>query len=619
MASNKTIEIDVLVNTADSANSLKDIKGSIKELQNAALAVGEGGEGFDKLTKKSAQLKDKLDDLKDSTMSLKGSGVEKLNSSIGFLSEGFKNADPGKLSIGMKGLGMAMKAIPIFLIIEGIKFLIENFDKLTKSGGLIGKVFGFIKDVIDSVIQAFKDLTDWLGLTNNAIEDNAEKTIEAAKNAGAATQARYDDEIKLAKAAGKETFDLEIKKQKAIIESASVQINALKKVYEANGNLTDAQTKQLEELVASIHTAQIDIQVKTLENEKKTNETLDKSNKEAKDKAIAHSKKVNDERTKFAAEQQKLAAAALAEQQKNDAAELASTISLIEKVKGLRNQQLSDLDESGKTKLAIQKAADDAEIEAMYEKSNRSTEAYQAMIDAKKIIDEQYKAEIEEVDKVAAEKKAEDDLKADEKKQKDHEKDIELANDKRNAEFEIAKQSTDSIQGLSDLVFSIKKANVEKGSAAELKAAKQQFKINKALAITSTVISTIQGVMNALSATSVIPEPFGTILKVATAVGVGVAGAVNVAKIAATQFEGGGSAAASTGGAAASGGGGAAPSAPSFAPPTFGANSGAGVNGINPSGGGSNGPGPQRVFVTQTDISNQNNRVEVLQSRARIG
>lgn len=112
-----------------------------------------------------------------------------------------------------------------------------------------------------------------------------------------------------------------------------------------------------------------------------------------------------------------------------------------------------------------------------------------------------------------------------------------------------------------DFSFSVKNKNLQKGTAAELKAAEQQFKINKALAITSAVISGIQGVINALSAQSVIPEPFGTILKVASAVGIGIAAAANVAKIASTKFDAGGG-----------GGGGSASavtSVPIPAPPTI--------------------------------------------------
>ena len=143
------------------------------------------------------------------------------------------------------------------------------------------------------------------------------------------------------------------------------------------------------------------------------------------------------------------------------------------------------------------------------------------------------------------------------RKKREEEKALELA--KQNEILNFAQMSTQSHQALSDAFFAVKNRNLQKGSAAERKSAEQQFKINKALAIQSAVISGIQGVINALSAQSVVPEPFGTVLKVATAVGVGIAAAANIAKIASTKFDAGGG----------GGGGGAAtlPSAPPIPSP----------------------------------------------------
>ena len=99
--------------------------------------------------------------------------------------------------------------------------------------------------------------------------------------------------------------------------------------------------------------------------------------------------------------------------------------------------------------------------------------------------------------------------------------------------LQIAQQSTQALQGLSDLFFSIKMANVKKGSKEEEAAARKQFKINKALSIASTLISGAQGVVNGLSA----PYPQNIILPVLA----GITTAASIAKISATQYEGGGS------------------------------------------------------------------------------
>lgn len=278
------IDIKIVMDTANAANSVKDIKQSIKDLNNAALAVGEGGKGFSDLTKKAGELKNKMGDLNAQTNALNGSGVEKLTASMGILKEAFTTANPEKLSAGFKVMGAAMKAIPIFLIIEGIKYLIDNFEKLKNSGGFLGKVFTAIGDVISWLIQQFKDLTDWLGLTNNAIEDNAAKTIEAAKKIQSAQESRFNDEIALAKAAGKNTEELEKKKQLAVIESVKAQLMAIKSVVAVTGAISEEQQKQIDELMKTAHDAQLAIAVGTLSTNKKVQDDLDKQSQEYSDK-----------------------------------------------------------------------------------------------------------------------------------------------------------------------------------------------------------------------------------------------------------------------------------------------------------------------------------------------
>jgi hypothetical protein len=54
--------IDLIINTAESAKSLKDVKNSLKEIKNAMLEAGEGTAEFNKLGKAAGELKDKVDD-----------------------------------------------------------------------------------------------------------------------------------------------------------------------------------------------------------------------------------------------------------------------------------------------------------------------------------------------------------------------------------------------------------------------------------------------------------------------------------------------------------------------------------------------------------------------------
>lgn len=178
--------------------------------------------------------------------------------------------------------------------------------------------------------------------------------------------------------------------------------------------------------------------------------------------------------------------------------------------------------------------------------------------------------------------------------------------------LDIAQQSNSSMQSLSDLFFSIKMANLEKGSAAELKAAKEQFKINKALAITNGIISTIQGVINALTATSSLPEPYATILRVVSAVSVAAAGAANVAKISATQFNpggGGGGGGSMTSLGSASGG-------VALAPPSSGSTQLNADGTIKAAIG--NAQPTIKAVVVETDITKSQKRVNTIEERASL-
>ena len=158
----------------DESNALKQLKADLKAAQSAAL----NGDGA--AAKKVAELKDKIDDLKDSTQSLQGSGVERLNNSVRLLTEGFANFDADKTKTAFKGISAAMSAIPIVLIIEGIKLLIENFDV----------VIEFAKKLTGGFTEAEKSV------------NKLTKAIEAQSSANKILVAGYDNAIALLQAQG---------------------------------------------------------------------------------------------------------------------------------------------------------------------------------------------------------------------------------------------------------------------------------------------------------------------------------------------------------------------------------------------------------------------------------
>jgi hypothetical protein len=178
-----------------------------------------------------------------------------------------------------------------------------------------------------------------------------------------------------------------------------------------------------------------------------------------------------------------------------------------------------------------------------------------------------------------------------------------------NQTLQTAQATTQSLSDLSNLYFDLESKNATKGSVRELALAKKRFNINKAIAISSNIISTIVGVTNALSAVSVIPDPFGTILKVANAAAVGISGTVATAKIASQKFNEGG-------GSAGGGGGSISLPTPNVAPPSQGStqlNSDGTVKASD-----KNKAPTIKAIVVETDITKTQKRIGSIETNAKL-
>ena len=170
--------------------------------------------------------------------------------------------------------------------------------------------------------------------------------------------------------------------------------------------------------------------------------------------------------------------------------------------------------------------------------------------------------------------------------------------------LEWATKSANALQSLGDAVFAHKMKNVEKGSKEEERIAKKQFKFNKALQLSMAVIDSSKAIISSLAQSPVaigpIPNPVG-IASLALAT---ITGAAQIATIAAQQFQGsGGSAKAPS---APNVGSGAGAAAPQIAPVTN-------TSTLVPQE-----QEPTQVFVTETDITNTQNQVAVIETQATI-
>jgi hypothetical protein len=249
----------------DEANSIKGLKDQIREYTAAVIRGEEGA------AQKLAELKDKLEDVKDATNSFKGSGVERLTASMNLLRESLVNVDFDKFKVGLEGLGASMKAIPLFLLVDLLGRLIEKF--------------GIIDGVVNALTDVFYAFTDALGFTNKEAEKVAKTMIEGMEKANEVTQAKYDAEIKLAKAAGKNTESLELEKLKDVEINVFNQIQLLKILAAKKGELNKEEKKKYEELQLDLINASADRAEKEIEINKKISDAADDYNKQVKSAA----------------------------------------------------------------------------------------------------------------------------------------------------------------------------------------------------------------------------------------------------------------------------------------------------------------------------------------------
>lgn len=497
---NNEIVFNATINgTAKVSQSLADLKKELKAAQSAAL----NGDGV--AAKRVAELRDKMDDLKDSVKTLQGSGVEKAQSSFRLLGDGLKNFDFDKIKTGFKGIGTAMAAIPIFLIAEGISYLIENWKELSEGTGVLAKVLQGVTWVFTKLKEEIYALTDALGITNSVLEKQGEAikaNADKAKEALEGQNAEYDRQIRVAKAAGKSTIELEQAKQQAIIDTNLAVARQIEAFVRAGGEFDEEKRKLLTASLEAIKNA------KVTEFEIEQNHTKDLK---------AEYKKRKDDKKK---ELDDLFNAALADQEKDESL----------RTKKLEKEKADALKlEEDRAKTLLKMRDDEIALE-------KQTNAEKVAL---------WDSEAKNQEKLEQEKQAAID-----------------------AGFQHAQLVTQNLQTISDIGFSAKLAKVKKGSKEEEDLMKKQFEVNKKLQVAQTVISTITGAREAYKSLATIPI-IGPGLGIAAAAAATLAGLSAIQKINSTKFESASAPSTDSGSSGGMGGGGSfSNSAPTTNAPT---------------------------------------------------
>jgi hypothetical protein len=398
---------------------LRDLKGQIADATDPAVMTA--------LAQRAGELKDRLKDANEQiAVFTTGSKFEAVSTSFGQIGSDLASLDfegasekasvfaknlgslnPADLAKGFKGftsvittvggafvkLGVTILANPIFLLVAVITVIVVAIGVFLKKIGVLDAVFKAIMGPINAVIQGFKDLTDWMGLTDNAAEENAEavkesseKNIESIKQQSKAQQDLFnltkdlsDEEI----AALEEKYGIQVDTSQSIFDLKQEEIDGLQAENQRqidSLNLKKELTEEDKKRLAELNKTKFDLGQQEIANEanrintiKNLNMSLDKQIEMLQAKQI----KGESERASAMLDIQLKEALSKADQQMKEARQLGDTAA-IAKAQQLRALIITDferqrLEITNKGNAAVAKSNTSAAVKSVQEtKSNEA-------------------------------------------------------------------------------------------------------------------------------------------------------------------------------------------------------------------------------------------------------
>ena len=310
-------------------SGVQSLKAELRSLK-AAIAEASDPEQMAALAQRAGEVADRIKDANDAVnVFASGSKFEQISNSFGGIRDSLMSLDfeeasekakvfskslgglnAADISKGLKGLtstvttmggafvklGMQLLVNPIFLLAAVITAIVVAVVAFLKKIGVLDKIFNAINAALKPLIDGFKQLTEWLGLSTAASDDaaekvkaNNEKIVASSKERAEAQSKSIDQEIQLAQSLGKETTDLEIEKTKVTERESKKRLKQtqkdLKELGDKVGTLAEQERarlkKQLKEENALIRQAQVDRKV--ILNKAAKEDADEAKEKEAKD------------------------------------------------------------------------------------------------------------------------------------------------------------------------------------------------------------------------------------------------------------------------------------------------------------------------------------------------
>ena len=507
-----------------------------------------------------------------------------ISKNVGAVSEFFKKIFNDPLA-SVKALGKAIKDN----IIERVKSALEVFGFLGKA---MKKLFaGDFKGAIDEVKNAGSEFVDVLTGVDNSVEKATEvinegvtALTEYTKSTVATAKANIElkNAAELASVANQgliEKYDRQAEKLRQIRDDERLSVEERKKANDELLLVLDQQEKaMLENAQISLRAAQAEL-AKDKNNIESKKAVMEAENELAAVRAtvegfrseqITNASALNKEEIEMINSKLESENNLSIERKRFDAEQIKD-----EKERLLELQRIDDEEAKiGRTRLtneiALYKEGTQAKVDAEIALAEFEEQIYQQKITRDKEINDL---------KVKNTEEANDKIKANEEQLQE-------------AKFQLASSALNSIASIANLFAQQNEAN-----------AKKAFNISKAVGIAQTGINTAQAIMKAAAETTDFTPPQA--LRVANMVAMGVAGAVQIAGIAAQKFQPSGGAAGGVTTPSVSTGGASQPQAPSF--------NVVGQSGFNQIAGALGQQPPTQAFVVAGDVTTaqqlQNNTI----------
>jgi hypothetical protein len=364
-------------------------------------------------------------------------------------------------------LGVKILMNPIFLLAAVITAIVVAIGIFLNKIGVLGKIMDAVMVPINAVIDAFKWLTDTLGLTSFAAEENAERIkaaneeiIASSKQRAEDQGAAYDFEIEKAKINGKGTIKLELEKSKSLTNEAKLRRNRQMMELKALSKIASEDNKEeRKKLRESIRQENVTIRqgsrerILILQRETANKREEYRKQREAAQKAAEEEAKANAQAAADAARE-----AAARWKEKRDAVKKATED--IQKEIATANKLLTD-----STKTQQQKEVDD--VKTKYAELIKEAEKYKQDTVALKKAEQ---LEIDGINKAAKE--------AEEEKSKADAAKIKEENDKK---FALQDQQWMKLQELTLSQSEYKKLQLQQQFDAEMLTAENNAELQKAL------------------------------------------------------------------------------------------------------------------------------------------